>query len=379
MRGRIGQAVFLSLLRQFACGDYAPDTALSPTRQLARRLHASRKAVMCALRQAARCRLVKVHERRPVIVLPKASQRAKQLLNRSRRAERAAHRPTVALLVSSSTIPPGNPFLAALINAIVRDAAREDFKVQIVPWPLDNPVAAARSLVRSAFNAAVSVDFRFNGLMALLLLQELRFPIALYNRLFPAIRVPVVHHDGRGVLRRLVDLLTGLGHRNLCLVTDFTDADTLNDYPLRQWIDCLAQKGILGHCRVPLRYLPSSAILRQHPHVIADLLTRPDRPTALVFTSRRWLEPLLAHPAFRRLSVPEDLSLAVFYPGPRPIVVPGGPRVTTVDADVNRAAECVLEMARRLLDGAQPLRNITTPLDIHLTDSIGPAPRDAPP
>jgi len=245
----------------------------------------------------------------------------------------------------------------------------------LVPLLLRDQLAAARSLGEAGHDAAVCIGFENPYTPALFLLNDQRFPVVLFNRRFPWLPLPAVLVDDQAPTRQLVDALVTLGHRNFCMVSHFSAGDSpAGRNMVSAWTDRLCRHGLLKSCAAPLRILPWLPGLGRNKNLFADIFLRPDRPTAVVFTTALWARRFLHDTRIARFRVPDHLSLAVFYPGECRLRTPAGPFLTTVDIDHRRAAQCILEMVGQLLDGRSKPANIRIPPGLRFTDSIGPAP-----
>jgi len=267
-------------------------------------------------------------------------------------------------------------FHVAFVRNLMQLAAAHGGEATVVPLPLRNQLASTRSLADHGYQAAVCLGFQPSYAPALFLLRDQKFPVVLLNRRFPWLQVPAVLVDGDRPTRQLIDVLVRHGHRDLCMVSHFSAEDSpCSRNMVGTWTEHLEQCGLLQDCTVPLRILPWVPALAQNRNLFTDILRQRKRPTAVVLTSAYWVERFLGDPPFARLRIPEDMSLAMFSPGESELRTPGGIPLTTLEINHRRAAECVLELAAKMLDGNPRPASIRIPLDLRLTDSIGPAPR----
>ncbi|NIA22531.1 MAG: hypothetical protein GWP05_11350 [Anaerolineaceae bacterium] len=75
------------------------------------------------------------------------------------------------------------------------------------------------------------------------------------------------------------------------------------------------------------------------------------------------------------LKVPEEISFATFDTIYGTRTPSWCPMLTTITDNVRRSSECMMEMLDRMLAGELHPKNIRVSMDLHLTDSIGPAPK----
>ena len=247
--------------------------------------------------------------------------------------------------------------------------------MQTIGVPLAEQEQALAQLTRQRYDAAVALSFSPAYSTFLTTARRQSYPLLVFNRYFPGLQLATIHLGQDEALRHIANRLLLLGHRNLCMVTHFSGAYSMIGYdPATVWLEYLQEKGLLTECTLPLRILPWKAGLRNNPHVFADIFQRPDRPTAVVFTSGLWAQQFLSDPRFQLLSVPEDISVAVLHPGTRPLL-PGSIQLTNVDIDYRHAAQCILKTIGEMTSGAALTPSIRLAADINFTASIGPPPK----
>lgn len=382
MRGRpeIVGDIAADMLRRLSAGTWAAGSTLPPSRELCRTLGASRSTVLKALHRLSDLHLIRLQVRKPVLVLPEAASRSRRLLRRPRRdVSRQRRGLRLAILIPEEYLPLATSvslFHVAFVRNLMRQAVAREGEATVVPLPLRNQLVSARSLADHGYQAAVCLGFQPSYAPALFLLRDQKFPVVLLNRRFPWLQVPAVLVDGDKPTRQLIDMLARHGHRDLCMISHFSAEDSpCNKNMVGTWTEHLEQRGLLQDCTVPLRVLPWVPALAQNRNLFADILLQRKRPTAVVLTSAYWVERFLGDPQFAPLRVPEDMSLAMFSPGENELRTPGGVPLTTLEINHRRAAECVLELAAKMLAGNPRPASIRIPIDLRLTDSIGPAPR----
>jgi len=72
--------------------------------------------------------------------------------------------------------------------------------------------------------------------------------------------------------------------------------------------------------------------------------------------------------------LPEDMSVATFDMLYRVTLPSWCPPMTALYDDPRRSIECMIEMLDRMWRGDRHPPSIRVPMDLHRTDSIGPAP-----
>jgi len=361
------------IIRELASGTWPPGTRLPPSRELANEFNVSVCTMVAGLRRAARYGLLRVEQRRPVVVLPGADDRARRLLRR--RSARVSTR-RLALLIPERYIPlEKGTYWHHVAHAIIREAEARDIRPSLVPCPEANQLAFARTLTGRRYGAAVVLAFDAVHLPSLNEMARRRFPVLLHNRCIPGLNLPAVIRDDHGAAWRLAEMLAQHGHRNLCLILHAAKEQFMGGHcRVRGWLDFLKESGLLHSCTHPVYFTPWLSATDVSP-IIRNMLSHADRPTGLVLSVEA--PHYFQEGAFADLRIPEDVSMAVFdaeYADRVPQTAER-PRLTVARLNQQRAAECVIELAERLFAGEPNLPNIRVPVEIDVTDSIGPAPK----
>ncbi|MBN2581632.1 MAG: substrate-binding domain-containing protein [Planctomycetes bacterium] len=369
---RVVRVVLADVLRRLANGSWPEGTSVPSSRELAEELGVSQPTLLAALRRAARRHLLSIAPRQAAVVPAGATDRARRML--ARLASRTDGRRAVVLVPEAAHYM-NNPFHRTLLEAITREAVDRRIRIIVERLPLRGQVPAVRSLINRGINAAACLALDAEYTAAILTMHEREFPVMLVNRRFPGADMPTVRIDDHLAAEGIADRLIDLGHRSLCMVSHFSpDRTQIGDHFIDRWLTHLESRGVLPGCRRPLMILPWCDELRRHEHTFDPLLEGPDRPTAVVFTAALWAEVFVADPRAKALNIPDDLSLAVLNPGGAGLCGSGGVALTTIEINYRRMAECVVEMLGHLLEGNVNPPSLRVPLDIHLTESIGPAP-----
>ncbi|HOI55415.1 MAG TPA: GntR family transcriptional regulator [Phycisphaerae bacterium] len=360
---------YLHLLKHLASERWQPGDRIPSLRQLAVDLQISTKPCLTALRRAASEGLVEVEEKSRARVLPGAGDHAKDLL--AGMADDSGSR-RVAVLAPSWFFPlTGAPFQSEVCHTIVRELTKHGLVPQIVPIPSEDQVGFARRIA-AGFNIAVVVGLTVAELNMLFALRHQCMPVLLLNRQVPGQDIPTVNFDDCGAARRLAQLLIRMGHRNMCLIGnigyEFLDsARTKSD----GWVGALREAGVLGDCVLPVMNYAKWDFAPALRHVLS---IKP-RITALVLNHAAMFNDIIAEDLFRGLRVPEDISVATpsiahYFPSP-----PGWPPCTSFELNMARLGEIVAASVEGILRGAPQPPNIRLPLDIVITDSVGPPPK----
>ncbi len=99
-----------------------------------------------------------------------------------------------------------------------------------------------------------------------------------------------------------------------------------------------------------------------------------NRPTALVIADAESGKLFGPHGALAKVRIPGELSVVVVDETTPIPIAPWRPPLTRITVDHGRYAECVLEMVEKLQAGDLHPPNVRVPLQMNLTESIGPAP-----
>lgn len=327
--------------------------------------------MLAALGLAAEKQLLRVKPRKPVVLMPDAAERARDLLRQ--RATRADVR-RLALLFPEAfgTFAGLIPFFGKLQAAIEQQARRFDIDVELVRWPLADQVAFAQRLPNKGFGAAFTLGMRAEYLPSLYALHQQRFPMVLLNAQIPELPLPSVNMDEYAAMRRLAERLTHLGHRNMCLMTLAMDSRLkMRQHRVFAWLDFLKEAGLRDACSTPVCCVTTEGDVS---HYARQILRMSARPTALVFAYELLCRPFLKAPPVADLRVSRDLSVATFDI----VRAEGGnswcPPLTSIVPDMTRMAQCVMEMVEKLLAGEVNVPSIRVPMRINVTDSLARPP-----
>lgn len=356
------------VLRHVADGAWREGDKCPTARQLAGELKMSRLPVQMAYHRAEREGLLAIQPRGSTMVRSGAAAHAQEVLG-----QMPPRVPTcrLAVLIPDKYFPlTGAPFQRRLAQEVCSAAAQRGFEAVIVPTPPGNQAALARSLVRN-YDAAFLEQMQPENLALVFHLTESRFPVLLFNRHIPGLQAPSLNTDDYGAARTLARIMTDHGHRNLCMLTTTHYESMLGDHgPAEGWLDYLQEARLTDGCVLPLAYGKKGRSVE----VLEKLLALRPRITALVLYLPTLLADMREHPVLRRLRVPEELSIATTG-SMNGIAVPSGfPPITSFEIDWNRAGRCAVELIDRMLAGEAQPKDLRVPLNLQLTDSIGPVP-----
>jgi DNA-binding LacI/PurR family transcriptional regulator len=368
---RRAELIYDRLLRSLASGQWPSGERLPATRTLERQYHCSHMNMLAAIGIAAENQLLRVKPRKPVTVMPNAAERARDLLRQ--RATRADIRRLALLLPESFGDVTGRiPFFGDLQAAIELQARRFDIDVERVRWPLADQVSFVQQLPNKGFGAAFTLGARAEYLPSLYALHQQRFPLVLLNAQIPELSLPSVNLDEYAAMRQLAERLANLGHRNMCLMTLAVDSRLKTQrHRVFAWLDFLKETGLGDACSIPVCCVTTE---NEAVRYARQILSMPNRPTAMVFAYGALCLPFPKEPPVPGLRVPRDLSVATFDVVQTEVANAWCPPLTSIVPDMTRVAQCVVEMIEKLLVGETDVPNIRVPMRINMTDSIGPPP-----
>ena len=379
-RSSTAEKLVFALAQGIVEGRWPPDTPLPTVLDLAKEMSISKPTAIKVVRLAAARGLVRLRPSRQALVLPDAVTVAGGLLGRHVAYPVAAPggdgapalRP-VAMLYPDISWPLAP---VALCHHLELLAERFGLRFDLLRWPLKDQTAFALSLPARGYAGAVCLSMRSLYQVGLSALRNLGFPTLIANRRFEHLGLPTITADDYKPARELALRLVSMGHRNLALVADLLPTVSMETHgTIRGWVDGLAEGGVLEQCPLPTYIIPNLPQLRQSPRTFSELLLRSDRPTALFFYWRLWPEVILKDPRFAQFRIPEDISVAVALSGERAVSLPEAPPLTTLDLDYDRMATCIIKTLIDLIDGKRCPDLLLLPLKLHLTESVGPAPK----
>lgn len=198
------------------------------------------------------------------------------------------------------------------------------------------------------------------------------FPAIAHGRLLdPTISYNWLDSDGAAAFEQIFDLLYDHGHRHIGLVT-ISDRMTFRHYREAGLEAAIARRGDPS-VRLSVESFPRfdrgasvSAINR--------MLSRPDRPTAMIGLFDEIAMTILEEAARAGLSVPRDLSVVGFDN-----IIAGAyapPGLTTFDANIRSSARLIADMLVDVIEGRAEttLTRLVRP-ELVLRASHGPAPQ----
>lgn len=258
-----------------------------------------------------------------------------------------------------------------IARSVTEEAAKRHIRAERVSMPRQNQEAFSRWLMRT-YDATYILSLLPNYLGVVFDLAAYGFPALLFNRRVDGLALPALNEDDYGAAQRIGNILRGYGHRDVCMI-DTTLYDSMSGQRGQAdgWMDFLGQSGLMESCSMPLAYFKRGMF----PMVFDRLLRHCPHITAYVLTVPSTAEDVARNELFRQMEVPRDISLATTG-SILPFSWPSRyPPLTDCGMDLYRASQCAVEMIDQMLLGNLNTPSLRVPVEIDLTDSIGPAPQ----
>jgi LacI family transcriptional regulator len=198
-------------------------------------------------------------------------------------------------------------------------------------------------------------------------LQRHRIPVVELDRQFAPDDADAVVIDNRGSARAATVALLELGHRRIALLIDETDWTTGRER-LAGYREALADAGLQSASEL---IVPTGWDVEATRRTARELLSGPDRPTAIFAANNLIAEGVWRTAADLGLVVPRDLSVVAFDDAPWMSMVRPGLTAITQDAPRMGAAAVELLIGRLADPGAAP-RLVTVPATLTSRGSTAP-------
>jgi hypothetical protein len=356
------------IARKIADGAWLPGQAIPPARQLAISYGVARATIDATLRDAIASGLLVSQPRRAVFVAADARRIAAELLAKCRDANRPIHVAVITPAPAESTVATDDMEIVRHVTAL---AHKRHWKAEQVYWPLGRRGGFPRLLSDRNFDGAFCVVSHPERIMALNYMREREFPLVVYNRRFFDLPLPTVMLDSYGAVQRLGATLLGLGHRRITLLVAVSDLLGRFDSPLiTGWLDFCRQHDLADHWDEPVQVIA-------HPRpdrALRRFLTRRPLPSALIIGSSVLAEAFLQLAPELNLRLPDDISVAAACSVGTQCCADIEPHLTCIRPNIERVAECSLELLARMIAGEPYPPPIRLPHTIVHSDSIGPPP-----
>ena len=360
-----GQLV-LSIARKIADGDWIPGRPIPTVRQLAISYGVARATMDAILKDAVRQGLLVTEPRKAIRVAEAARSAAADLLERSRRGNRIVR---IALITPAPGEAASTGDDQEIVRHVSEHAHRRNWVAEQVYWPTGRRGGFPRLLTDRGFDAAFCVVAQPERVMALSYMRERAFPVVVYNRRFFDLPLPSVLLDSYGAVQRIGKMLFTLGHRRITLLIPAGDLIGRFDNPLVSgWLDFCRQYELLNQWHEPVQVIA-------HPDLRSALrgyLTRAPLPTGLIFGSSSLAEAFLGLADDLAIRVPQDLSVAAACTVGQQCCQDVEPHMTCIRPNIERVAECSVELLARMIAGEPYPAPIRLPHTLVHGDSIGP-------
>jgi DNA-binding LacI/PurR family transcriptional regulator len=353
--------------RRIVDAAWQPGQRIPPARLLAELFGVARATIDGAVKEAVRLGLLRTRPRCATQVAPQGVANAAQLLHHRKR--RSAAR--IAILTADTPDAERPDYHDRIVAHLERQARRSGWHAVPVYWPITRRGNFPRLLIDRGFDGAFCLATEPEYLMPLYFMRQTSFPVVVYNHRFPKLPLPTVLFDEYGAVQALGKLLHDLGHRRITLLAATGPGHQLDGLQLNGWRDFCRQYDLTDHWDEPL-YLVGE---RDGARVLRAYFRRRPRPTAVILgtatLARAFAE--LGHPGLR---VPEDLSVVAAHCSPDAAHSPTRPAITGMNVNLERIAECSLELLARMIEGEPYPPPLRLPYTLERTESIGPPPKD---
>lgn len=263
-------------------------------------------------------------------------------------------------------------------------AGERGFKVQVSDAKnrMDSDIAAIRELPDSTADGALILSWhhvRFTE--AMLELKQRRFPFVVVDEHPRAIEVPSVTADNRSGGMMVGNALIDLGHRHIGFIGNLS-ADTVSQR-MEGLRDSANDRGLPfdRSCVLDLRLQPQEDWAGRIADCTRQLLSRPDRPSAIFFSDDQVAAEGCRTIRQMGLRIPQDVSIVGFDDSPLcRWLEPALASVRQPSLEMGRAAmDLLLDLIAPQDSAASPTtpQRRTLPVTWSPRDSIAPAPQPA--
>jgi len=365
---KTSETLVQAFAKRITDGSWVPGHPIPPVRALAALFNVARATMDTAVREGVEAGLLTTVPRQATCVADDAVSRAASVLEELKRCGR---RVRIAVLTADGREARQPEDHDRVIAEVVAQARKSGWTASVVYWPLSRQSGFPRFLTDRDFDGAFCVAGRSEHLMSLYFMRQRHFPIVIYDRRFANLPLPTVTFDRYRAVQRLGKMLYTLGHRRIALLAA-AGADSPVDNPqLNGWLDFCRQNNLLGQWDEPI-YLVGHLDMRQ---AVRAYFRRRPRPTAVIFGSADLAQRFLEMDGLG-VRVPGDLSLACAHGRPQHPANSDLPEVTCMEPNMQRMAECSMEMLARMINGEPYPPPLRLPCALIRTDSIDPPATD---
>lgn len=253
---------------------------------------------------------------------------------------------TVALILpTAKELRFSDPFFSEFLSGLVQGTADHNYNLNISTNPSEIDQETYLKHIRSRrFDGFVVVrtqrqDARIN------LLREYDVPFVAFGRVDGDNDFHLVDEDGYGAMQRIVDHLVGLGHRRLACIAEPTNF-TKSHHRVQGFLH-----GLQAHDLSVGNDLIIESHFRQRSGRVAaaQLLDRPDPPTAIVACNDLIALGALSAAQERGIVVGQDLSITGF--DDILLAEYANPPLTTLHQPAQQLGEMVAQMLFKVING----------------------------
>ena len=260
-----------------------------------------------------------------------------------------------------------NPYASAILNGIFATAAAREYNVTLwtAPWR-SAAESAGRFRDRRADGFIIVAPPLHSDIVSGL--TDLDVPLVVVSSQTVPDGVPFVDVDNERGIVLATEYLIRLGHTRIAHVTGDVNQPS---YPARRagFLKAMREAGL----PVPLDFLVTSWYIaeRSKPDVY-PLLTRPDRPTAIVTASDNTACAILEVARELNIAVPEQLSVTGFDDIPPATLVT--PQLTTVRQPLVEIGKTAATMLLQRIEGKEDQPSVIMEPELIIRDSTAPPP-----
>ncbi|WP_418131058.1 LacI family DNA-binding transcriptional regulator [Variovorax sp. 278MFTsu5.1] len=263
-----------------------------------------------------------------------------------------------------------NPLYAQVFRALEDEFLRHDYLLLLANGAndVDRETKALGTFTQRGMDGVILAPGNERNAALVEALRVLPMPAVVFDREVSGAHDAVLI-DHAGGVRRVVEHLLGLGHRDIALV--LWQGDTR---PVRRRVQGFRTAFQAAGLPAPDLLVQARSVTASVKAEVTELLARPDRPTALIVQGTHMLNSALRAVAARGLQVPRDISVVAI--GDTPFAAEHDPAVSVLDIDQAETARCLVDLLlTRIADNGLPQRKARVGLRYVERDSVAAPPR----
>jgi LacI family transcriptional regulator len=295
-----------------------------------------------------------------------ASAATQEKVNHAARVLRSRLSRTVGCLLPDIS----NPLYAQVFRALEDEFLRHDYLLLLANGAndVDRETKALGTFTQRGMDGVILAPGNERNAALVEALRVLPMPAVVFDREVSGAHDAVLI-DHAGGVRRVVEHLLGLRHRDIALV--LWQGDTR---PVRRRVQGFRTAFQAAGLPVPDLLVQARSVTASVKAEVTELLARPDRPTALIVQGTHMLNSALRAIAARGLQVPRDISVVAI--GDTPFAAEHDPAVSVLDIDQAETARCLVDLLlTRIADNNLPQRKARVGLRYVERDSVAAPPR----